>query len=407
MAEPLSLGQLARVLLRYWVLIVLGTLLGGGLAFGVTRFMTPVYRATAIQLVKGLPGTGAAANYEAAQYAVSRAKTYPSFVHSLEVLEGVRRDTGNTASIIQLREDLSATNPVETPLLEISATASTPVEAQEKANSAARHMARFITQIETVGNKSPVTVETAVQAALPTNAASPKTLVIAGLGAMMGFALATIIALINSYVRYQRRSAFRRKQAIGWVSGEPAGMALAAPAYARESPESERQVTVASDSPEMGLERPAPEVSAVVERERSEATSEGQPDPEVSAVVERERSETTSEGQPDPDEYLLMEIDPHPTTEMKRTGEVVIEEFDDATIERFGPVDFAESGNSAKQTDLDAVHPNGTPADSVDLARIETANPDESADATAGSADEPDDADAFEHSGTWKQSARR
>jgi capsular polysaccharide biosynthesis protein len=428
-AEPLSLGQLGRVLLRYWVLILVGTLLGGTLAFGVTRFMTPVYRATAIQLVKGLPGTGAAANYEAAQYAVSRAKTYPSFVHSLEVLEGVRRDMGNTQSIVQLREDLSATNPVETPLLEITASAPTRAEAQEKANSAARHMARFITQIETVGNRSPIAVETAVEAAPPINAASPKTLVIAALGALMGFALATIIALINSYVRYQRRSAFRRKQAIGWVSGEPAGTALAAPADARESPESERQVTVASDSPEMGLERPAPEVSAVVERERSETTSEGRPDPEVSvvverersettsegrpdpevsAVVERERSETTSEGQPDPDEFLLMEIDPDPTTEMKRTGtpEAVIEEFDDATIERFGPVDLAESGNSAKQTDVDAVHPNES-ADSVDLDRIETANPDDSGDAAAGSAEEPDDAEAFEHSGVWKQSARR
>ena len=103
MAEPLSLGQLGRVLFRYWILILVGTLVGGALAFGVTRFMTPVYRATAIQLVKGLPGTGAAANYEAAQYAVNRAKTYPSFVHSQEVLDGVRNDLGNTESVDQLR----------------------------------------------------------------------------------------------------------------------------------------------------------------------------------------------------------------------------------------------------------------------------------------------------------------
>ena len=226
MAEPLSLGQLGRVLSRYWLLIVLGTLVGGLLAFGATRFMTPVYRATAIQLVKGLPGNqAAAANYEAAQYAVNRAKTYPPFVYSLQVLEGVRRDTGNTETIDQLRLDLSASNPVETPLLEVSADAPTAAEAQVKANAAARNMATFIEQIETTNGKKPISVEIAVDAALPTKAASPKTLVIAALGALIGFALTSVFALVNSYVRYQRRSAFRRKQAIGWVSadsGKPA-----------------------------------------------------------------------------------------------------------------------------------------------------------------------------------------
>ena len=219
MAEPLSLGQLGRVLLRYWILIVVGTLIGAGLAFGVTRLMTPVYRATAIQLVKGLSGTGAAANYEAAQYAVSRAKTYPSFVYNSGVLEDVRSDLGNTRTLDELRKDLSAINPVNTPLLEISAVAATPEEAQKKANSAARHLARFITEIETVGNRSPISVETAVQAALPTEATAPKTLVITALGALIGFALATIAALLNSYIRYQRRTAFRRRQAMNWMSG--------------------------------------------------------------------------------------------------------------------------------------------------------------------------------------------
>ena len=229
MAEPLSLGQLGRVLLRYWVLIVVGTLVGAALAFGVTRLMTPVYRATATQLVKGLPGTGSAATYEAAQYAVSRAKTYPSFVYNSGVLENVRNDLGGTRTVVDLRKDLSVTNPQNTPLLEIAALAPTPEEAQDKANSAARHLARFITEIETVGNRSPISVETAVQAALPTEAAAPKTLVITALGAVLGFVLATLAALLNSYVRYQRRSAFRRQRAMSWVKGEPGGGPAAAP----------------------------------------------------------------------------------------------------------------------------------------------------------------------------------
>lgn len=234
MAEPLSLGQLGRVLLRYWILIVVGTLLGAVLAFGATRLMTPVYRATATQLVKGLPGAGPAASYEAAQFAVGRAKTYPSFVYNAGVLENVRNDLDGSRTLDQLRVELSAANPVGTPLLEISAVGSTPQEASDKANSAARHLARFITEIETVGNRSPISVELAVQAALPIEAVSPKTSVITALGALIGFVLATVAALLNSYLRFQRRSTFRRQHAVSWVEDEamasptPASPAVAA-----------------------------------------------------------------------------------------------------------------------------------------------------------------------------------
>lgn len=220
MPEPLSLGQLGRVLSRHWLLITLGIVVGGLLAFGVTRLMTPVYASTTTQLVKGQPGTGAAANYEAAQYAVSRAKSYPPFIYSSTVLEGVRSDLGNASTITELREDVSAINPPSTPLLEITATGATPEEARDKANSAARHTAQFITDIETVGSKSPVTVELAVDAALPTRAQSPQTLVITALGAMVGFGLALVLALILTYARYQRRSDLRREAALSWLDDE-------------------------------------------------------------------------------------------------------------------------------------------------------------------------------------------
>src|SRR5215217_6194209 len=205
-SEPLSVGQFGQVLARHWLLIIGGLLLGGLLGFGATQFMTPVYTATATQLVKGLPGTGPAANYEAAQYTVSRAKSYPAFIYSLSVLEGVRSDMGNAEDIIQLRKELSATNPIDTPLVRISATGPTPQLARDKANSAARHMARFITQIETVAGKSPITVETAVQAGLPPEPTSPKTLLVSALGAMVGLVLAIGASLIHAQLSARRKA---------------------------------------------------------------------------------------------------------------------------------------------------------------------------------------------------------
>ncbi len=439
MAEPLSLGQLGRVLFRYWILILVGTLVGGALAFGVTRFMTPVYRATAIQLVKGLPGTGAAANYEAAQYAVNRAKTYPSFVHSQEVLDGVRNDLGNAESVEQLRLDLSATNPLDTPLLEVSATGETPQEARDKANYAARHMARFITEIETVGNKSPIIVETAVLAALPASAASPKTLVIVALGAMVGFALTTIFAMINSYVRYRRRAAFRRKQAIGWITAESAEVPAATAAAAAPSPPPKVGPSTAAEAappvpahdglPTIVVTAPQSESQVEASADSAEASASTAVDSEVPAERDGGPTEAVAKAGFEPDDFLF-EVDPDPTTIVERPAAAPGDSAEDTDHEMVSSVvdtdhDAVGSVEEVNHHAVDSVEElNHHAVDSVEkvnhhlvkledhngaagLDEIELVDLDDSAEDTVRLPDERDEMDVLEHSGTRKQSAPR
>ena len=352
--------------------------------------MTPVYRATAIQLVKGLPGSGAAANYEAAQFAVSRAKTYPSFVYSSTVLEGVRDDLENTQSVVELREDLCVTDPTDTPLLEIPATGTTAEEERDKANSAARYLARFITQIETVGNRSPIIVETAAEAALPTGPASPKTEVISALGALTGFGLAFTAGLIHSFVHYQRRSAFQRRQAIGWIGDETDDIALATAVFAGGSPREPHAAVTSGPHAAMA----------------SEAAATGppvHPGRDGSTAVDGEHRPAISHSWPD---ELLFEVDSDPTTTLPRTETpAVTAEDTDHTVERFGPVARAGSTNSAEPTDLHSIDP-GEMVEPVD-GEIEVAEPGDPADAATGSVDESDDSDALEHSGTGKQSVHQ
>ena len=94
MTEALSLQQVGEIARRYWLILSLGVLLGGVTGYGGAHLMTPTYSATATQLVKGVPGTDATANYQAAQYAISRARSYPVFIDSQFVLEAVRSDSG-------------------------------------------------------------------------------------------------------------------------------------------------------------------------------------------------------------------------------------------------------------------------------------------------------------------------
>ena len=79
-------------------------------------------------------------------------------------------------------------------------------------------MARFITQIETVSGRSPISVETAVQAGLPTEPTSPRTLLIAALGAATGLAVGVLAALMHTYARRGGRRSRRRStdRESGW-----------------------------------------------------------------------------------------------------------------------------------------------------------------------------------------------
>ncbi|WP_158522438.1 YveK family protein [Tessaracoccus aquimaris] len=195
MATEFRVGQLVALLLRYWWMLALGIGLGFGLAAIGLHYATPTYTATATQLVKGIPGRTTGANYIAAQYAVARARSYPALIFSTPVLEGVRHDLGAEFTDTRLRADLSASNPTDTPLINITAVGATPEQAKKLADAAAKHLAAFISSIETIDGASPVIVSTAVDAELPTSPSAPKPTLYYGMGAAVGLAIGLLGAL--------------------------------------------------------------------------------------------------------------------------------------------------------------------------------------------------------------------
>lgn len=182
-------------LMRLWWVVAVSFAVGIAASFLALLLVPPTYTATATQLVKGIPGTGAGANYMAAQFAESRAKSYPTFIASTTVFEGIRADLGPDYTDAVLREHLSASNPDGTPLVRVTATGSSATEARDLANTAARRLARFITDIEVVGGRSPVEVEIAVEAGLPSYASFPSKTLFVAMGASGGAALGVIIVL--------------------------------------------------------------------------------------------------------------------------------------------------------------------------------------------------------------------
>ncbi|WP_275701395.1 YveK family protein [Tessaracoccus caeni] len=187
--------DLLMLVVRRWWVLTLSLVLGVGLGWGALQVVAPTYTATATQLVKGIPGATTGANYIAAQYAVARAKSYPVFIYSSEVLDGVRKDLGEQYSDADLRSMLKAANPVDTPLVHVTAEGGSPEEAKSLADSAAKHLATFIEKIETIEKTSPVVLSTAVDAELPTKPTSPSRLLFLAMGAALGFTIGLLVVL--------------------------------------------------------------------------------------------------------------------------------------------------------------------------------------------------------------------
>ncbi|MDO5735955.1 MAG: hypothetical protein Q4P15_05725 [Propionibacteriaceae bacterium] len=204
MADEYRGSDLLMLMLRRWWVISLSIALGIGISILALLVTPSTFTATATQLVKGIPGEGAGANYQAAQFAESRARSYPTFIASTTVREGVRADLGPEFTDIRLSETLSASNPDGTPLVKVKATGKSAEEARDLANSAARHLARFITDIETVEGTSPVVVEIAVQAGLPAYSSFPSKSVFLALGASMGAALGIVAVLAKGAMANRR-----------------------------------------------------------------------------------------------------------------------------------------------------------------------------------------------------------
>lgn len=192
---------------RAWVLVI-GAMLGVGVAFGLTATMTRVYAATATSFVSAVAAPGKGASYESAQFAVSRAKSYPPLLKSPEVLQAVITDLGLTQSVPDLVKAVSAVNPVDTLLVQVTAEAGTAEEAARIANAAARHMSLRIQTLETAGGKrtSPVDVQVAVPATAPQVPSWPRPLINYVLGAVAGSVLGAFAALLADGLARARRA---------------------------------------------------------------------------------------------------------------------------------------------------------------------------------------------------------
>lgn len=206
MTEVLTVGALGSVLLQRWRLITAIALVAA-VAGGVYGYLSPkAYSAKAILLVTSGSSDQSGA-YQAAQFAQNRAATYPLLVTAPEVVDTTRDELDLPYSATALLGMVTVTNPTDSPLVEVAATAATPAEASRIADSIADNLSAYAVDLERSGSRSStITIQKAVPAREPTSPTSPSPVVLAVLGFIAGLAVGAVLALLLRAIGRTRRS---------------------------------------------------------------------------------------------------------------------------------------------------------------------------------------------------------
>lgn len=237
MTDVLTVSDLGSTLLGRWRLLLVTALTGLAVGLGLGAVSPETYTTKAVLIVMAGP-ENEAGYYQAAQFAEKRAATYPTLITSPEVLDRTASELDLNLSAGALTRAVTATNPTDTPLVEVSATASTPAMARDIADTAADNLADYAVQLEETGSRiTTVTIQKAVPAREPTAPSSPGSGLLGGLGLLTGGAIGVVLALVLRTLRGRGPATDARSV--------PAAAAPPAP----EAAETEPATTVEADEP--------------------------------------------------------------------------------------------------------------------------------------------------------------
>jgi capsular exopolysaccharide synthesis family protein len=196
-----TLRAYLHILLKRWRMVLLGTVVGLGAAGLFSYLATPVYAANATAFVAiSSAGTGADASlYQSSQFAMQRVKSYTEVVKSPDVLQPVIDELDLPMTVRDLRRVVAANNPVDTVLIQITASDRSPARARDIANAVSDQLGVVIERLETPreGGQAPVKVTTTVPSQTPQFPTSPRIPLNLALGLLAGLALGVVVAVVR------------------------------------------------------------------------------------------------------------------------------------------------------------------------------------------------------------------
>ena len=178
----------------------------------VTFIMPPKYTATAevFATYAGQSGETQTTNdmSSGANYLNTQIKTYPELVKTEAVLQPVIKDLGLDMTTTDLADVVTATNPTNTFMVDISAEVGDPQQAADIANSVAKNLSDQISSDlynNSSSSGSPIKLTVVQKAQTPTGQSSPNIPLYLAAGLILGLIVGIGVALLKDILNTKDR----------------------------------------------------------------------------------------------------------------------------------------------------------------------------------------------------------
>lgn len=185
----MSAREYLLLLRKRWRFVAACLLVGVGGAVAVNAIATPKYTASIQLFVSAKSDASDLANLaQGGQFTQERVQSYADIVNSPEVASAVAAQLNNGLSAKQTADEVSASAPLNTVLVNVDVIDSSPSRAQAIANAVGDEFSSFVDTLETPdgSSSSPVKVSVVKRASLPTTPSSPRKDLNLALGFLIG-----------------------------------------------------------------------------------------------------------------------------------------------------------------------------------------------------------------------------
>lgn len=231
----MTLAQYLRIARAQWLLIVAVTVLG---AFGAAAYawsQTPVYSASAQLFVTTSSGSADISTLsQGSTFTQQRVKSYAAAISSPDVLQPVIDDLGLRETPQSLAKRVTASSPLDTVLLDVKVTDTSPARARDVANAIGQRFTAFVGALEvpSANRASPVKITVIKPAVLPVVPDSPRKKLDLALGLLVGLGLGLGAAVLRDTLD---QSIGTRHDA-GEIAGAPVLSAIVEDVTVKDSP---------------------------------------------------------------------------------------------------------------------------------------------------------------------------
>lgn len=195
----MELTDYIRILRKNWLLIVLATILGIGVAAAYSLTRTPLYEAQSTVFVSSQAGATIGELQQGSSFTQSRVTTYANLVTTPIVMNPVIAELDLGTTSIDLAKSVSAASPLNTTLITITVENADPIAAADIANALGASLTAAVEQIETPNGTetSPVRLTRVKDAVPPLSPSSPNVALNLALGALIGLAIGIGVAVLR------------------------------------------------------------------------------------------------------------------------------------------------------------------------------------------------------------------